>query len=291
MSLTRLWDGNEIDFADCIDTVGDHGILTDGEWCCGFRCEVQDLIAQGYNVFSSKYNRYVSNFCDCGSVNQHEHLEIFFVCLNKDILNENTAGFIDHFETSFDDDVYTLRIPAYYFMSRASAKRVANCLHWLEAHNMYMLPLTIAATEMAKRLKPENEYDTKRVEDARLKHEERMKRFDLVFWWEQYMDWKDVYDEEYPKLEAKVEQYKQEHKTSIEACCRWRDKIIFKRQIVDDFPEEVKIYNQMKQELGEMWDTTRMFRRILDILKSAEEQNIPAAQVVMNDCVRMHYWW
>lgn len=291
MSLKRLWDGNEIDFADCIDTVGDHGMLNDGEWCSEFRCEVQNLIAQGYNVFSSKYNRYVSNFCDCGSVNLHEHLEIFFVCLNKGILNENTAGLIDHVETSFDDDVYTLRIPAYYFMRKAAAKRVANCLHWLEAHRMYMLPLTVAATEMAKRLKPENEYDTKRVEDARLKHEERMKRFDFVFWREQYMDWKDVYDEEYPKLETKVEQYKQEHKTAIEACCRWRDKIIFKRQVVDDFPEEVKIYNQMKKDLDEMWDTTRMFRHILDILKSAEEQNIPAAQVVMNDCVRRHYWW
>jgi hypothetical protein len=277
MSLKTLWDGNDIDFADCIDTVGDKGNLNDGDWCSEFRCEVQKLIAQGYNVFSSKYNRYVSNFCDCGSVNQHEHLEIFFVCLNKGILNENTAGFIDHVETSFDDYVYTLRIPAYYFMTKAAAKRVANCLHWLEAHNMYMLPLTIAATEMAKRLKPENEYDTKRVEDARLKHEERMKRFDLVFWWEQYMDWKDVYDEEYPKLEAKVEQYRQEHYTALNARLR--------------FPEEVKIYNQMKQELDEMWDTTRMFRHILDIFKSAEEQNIPAAKALMNDCVKRHYWW
>lgn len=277
MSLKRLWDGNDIDFADCCVSASGMRMTSDAEWCREFKREVQNLIAQGYHVFSSKYNRYVSNFCDCGSVDQHEHLEVFFVCLKKDILNENTAGFIDHVETSFDDDVYTLRIPAYYFMSKASAKRVANCLHWLEAYNMYMFPLTIAATEMAKRLKPENEYDTKRVEDARLKHEERMKRFDLVFWWEQYMDWKDVYDEKYPKLEAKVEQYRQDHYTALNARLR--------------FPEEVKIYKQMKQELDEMWDTTRMFRHILDILKSAEEQNIPAAQVVMNDCVRMHYWW
>lgn len=277
MSLNKLWDGNEIDIADCIDTVGDHGMLNDGEWCSEFRCEVQNLIAQGYNVFSSKYNRYVSIFLDCGSVNQHEHLEIFFVCLNKDILNENTTGFIEHFETTLDDDVYTLRIPAYYFMRKAAAKRVANCLHWLEAHNMYMLPLTVAESEMAKRLKPENEYDTKRVEDARLKHEERMKRFDLLFWWEQYMDWKEVYDEEHPKLEAKAEQYKQEHYNALNARLR--------------FPEEVKRYNQMRKELDEMWDTTRMFRHILDIYKSAEEQNIPAAQVVMNDCVRRHFWW
>lgn len=291
MSLNTLWDGNEIDFADCIHTVGDKGMLTDGEWCSEFRCEVQNLIEQGYNVFSSKYNRYVLHFCDCGSVNQHEHLEIFFVCLNKGIFNENTAGFIDHVETSFDDDVYTLRIPAYYFMSNAAAKRVANCLHWLEAHNMYMLPLTIAETEMAKRLKPENEYDTKRVEDARVKHEERMKRFDLAFWWEQYWEWKEVYDEEYPKLEAKAEQYKQEHKTAIEACYCWRDKIIYKRQYVDDFPEEVKIYKQMKQELGEMWDRTRMFRTIIAMLRWARDNNIPAAQAVLNDCVRRHYLW
>ena len=291
MSLKTLWDGNDIDFADCCVSASGMRMTSDAEWCSEFKREVQNLIEQGYSVFSSKYNRYVSNFCNCGSIDQHEHLEIFFVCLNKGIFNENTAGFIDHVETSFDDDVYTLRIPAYYFMTTAAAKRVANCLHWLEAHDMYMLPLTIAAIEMAKRLKPENEYDTKRVEDARLKHEERMKRFDIAFWWEQYMDWKAVYDEEYPKLETKIEQYKQEHKTAIEACCRWRDKIIFKRQVVDDFPEEVKIYNQMKQELDEMWDTTRIFRHVLDIVKSAEEQNIPAAQAVMNECVRRHYWW
>lgn len=277
MSLKTLWDGNVIDFADCLEPACGKRMNSDTEWCSEFRCEVQNLIAQGYNVFSSKYNRYVSNFCDCGSVEQHEHLEIFFVCLNKDILNENTTGFIEHFETTFDDDVYTLRIPSYYYMTMAAAKRVANCLRWLDAHNIYMLPLTVAATEMAKRLKPENEYDTKRVEDARLKHEDRMKRFDLVFWWEQYMDWKDVYDEEYPKLEAKVEQYRQEHYTALNARLR--------------FPEEVKIYNQMKQERDEMWDTTRIFRHILDVVKSAEEQNIPVAQVVMNDSVRRHCWW
>lgn len=285
MSLKTLWDGNEIDVVDCLVSASGTTMTSYVEWCSEFRCEVHNLIAQGYNVFSSMLKNYVSDIRDCGSYDAKDNLEIFFICLNKDILNENTTGFIHHFETDFDDDVYTLKIPTYYWMTKAAAKHVANCLHWLDYNHIYMLPMNVDEIRLAKLLKPENPDDTKKVEKARLEHESRMKVFDIVFWWEQYFDWKDEYDEEYPKLEERIEKYKKENKDIIECCFRVHDKIMFRRKIVDDFPEECKTYHKMKEDRDEWWNESFFFRHIIDDIR---RNRTPEERSVAHDAMKSY---
>ena len=266
MINNTLWDGNTIDLADCMMPMRFDSYM---DWCSDFFGSVHQFIRNGFNVYSTKCKNFMVDIRDCGSFEPKDKLEMYFIGLKEDVFtNNNARGFVEHIETDYDDDVYKLSIPTFYNMTRAAGKHTANCLHWLEVHSQYMLPLTIDEIKMIKMLKAENPYDKERVEKARLKNERRKKYFDLVFWWEQFMDWKDEYNEEYLKCEERLEQFGKEHKEEIEGCWEIFGKKYVRGVEVDEFPEVFKLYKRLKEERYEWWDEDNFFTNIFKKLKA-----------------------
>lgn len=267
MINNTLWDGNTIDLADCMMPMRFDSY---GDWCEDFYGDVNQFIRNGYNVYSTKFKEFRENIRDCGSFEQKDKLEMLFIGLNKDVFtNNNVRGFVEHIETNYDNDVYKLSIPTFYNMTRASGKRIANCLHWLEVHCQYMLPMTINDIKMVNMLTEENHYDTEKVEKARLKNARRKKYFDLVFWWEQFMDWKDETEKEHYKLGETMEKYKEEHKDVIDSCWRSFDGTYYVngKEVVEP-PEEFKEYERIKNEYYSWWDEDNFFIDTFKKIKS-----------------------
>lgn len=266
MINNTLWDGNTIDLADCMMPMPFDSY---SDWCKDFFHIVHKFIRNGFNVYSTKFKDFREDIRDCGSFEPKDKLEITFIGLKKDVFTNNNARcFVEHIVTGYDDDVYKLSIPTFYNMTRATGKHIANCLHWLDVHSQYMLPMTINDVNMVKMLSAENPYDTEMVENARLKNERRKKYFDLVFWWEQFMDWKDEYNEEYLKLEERLEQFSKEHKEEIESYVHIGNKIFVNRQEVNELPDVLKMYERLKKARYEWWDEDNFFTNLFKKLKA-----------------------
>lgn len=256
MINNTLWDGNTIDVADCLMTMPFDSY---SDWCSDFFSVVHKFIRNGFNVYSTKFKEFRNDIRECGSFEPKDKLEMTFIGLKKDVLtSNNVSGFVEHIETDYDDDVYKLSIPTFYNMTRASGKRIANCLHWLEVHSQYMLPMTINDIKMVKMLSEENHYDTDKVEKARLKNARRKKYFELVFWWEQFVEWKDETKEAHFKLGETMEKYKEEHKDVINSCWSINGKYYVKGEEVEP-PEEVKEYERLKNEYYSWWAEDNFF--------------------------------
>lgn len=256
-----LWNGSEIDFADCfMPTTGlrfciegdvDNGSMKD--WCSQFRGEYLEWIRAGFNVYSTVRKRYVDDIWDSYTWSPNEgSLDTHFICLKRDILDEKTSGFVHHVECEEDKDIYKLSTPTFHGMNRAVAKNIANCVSWLLYNKNYLLPLSKGEVAMfCKRDSHENPWDRDKVEKFRQWHEPFVtnpKIFDRVFWYEQYDEWKKT---SVAKLQRYEELCKVQEKADLEGYLAWQHWNLFKRKSIDDEPtdEGARAYHKYRKEV------------------------------------------
>lgn len=289
----KLWNGSEIDFADCfMPTAGlrfciegdvDNGSMKD--WCSQFRGEYLEWIKAGFNVYSTVRKRYVDDIWDSDSWSPNGNsLDTYFICLKKDILDEKTDGFVQHVECEEDKDIYKLSTPTFHEMNRAVAKHIANCVSWLLYNKNYLLPLSKDEVAMfCKYDSHEKPWERDKVEKFRKWHEPfftNPKVFDRVFWFEQYDEWKKTGEEKIRKYE---ELCRQQEKADVHGYLAWQNWKIFQRKSPDDEPtdEGARAYHNYRKEVWALQNEEACFKGILrSLAKSMTDEERQLAIMV-----------
>lgn len=290
---TKLWNGSEIDFADCfMPTAGlrfciegevDNGSMKD--WCSQFRGEYLEWIKAGFNVYSTVRKRYVDDIWDSYSWSPNEgSLDTYFICLKPDILDEKTSGFVRHVECEEDKDIYKLSTPTFHEMNRAVAKHIANCMDWLLYNKNYLLPLSKDEVAMVcKYDSHEKPWERDKVEKFRKWHEPfftNPKVFDRVFWFEQYDEWKKTGD---AKLQRYEELCRHQENADVHGYLAWQNWKIFQRKSDDDEPtdEGARAYHKYRKEVWALEDEEAFFKGIIrSLAKSMADEERQLAIMV-----------